>query len=174
MDIFIEQLLPLAETVAIVFGVIFAAVQLRQFRMTRHHEAISEVVRSFQTPEFIRAMATVYRMDPNARPRDALENAELTGEIHLFGQTVETIGVLVHRRHVPIDIVDDIYGDVLILCWKKLKPHTESNRRIEKNPAAFEWFEWLVDRLAERHARETGHDRTPAFLQHKNWKERSS
>ncbi len=170
MEILADLVLPLIETVAIVFGVLFAAVQLRQFRMTRHHEAISELVRSFQTPEFIHAMATVYRMDADLRPRDVLANAELTGQIHLFGQTVETIGVLVHRRHVPLDIVDDIYGDVLILCWQKLKPHVDSNRRVENNPAAFEWFEWLTDRLTERHARETGKDRKPAFLQNKDWK----
>ena len=55
--------LQILETLAIIAGVIFAASQLRQLRISRHQQAASELVRAFQNQEFIEAMTAVYRLN---------------------------------------------------------------------------------------------------------------
>lgn len=37
------------------------------------------------------------------------------------GMTLETIGVLVYRRIVPLQILDEPMGDAIIVLWVKLR-----------------------------------------------------
>jgi hypothetical protein len=83
-----------------------------------------------------------------------------------IGTTLETIGVLVHRRMVPLDLVDDLMGDAIVNFWSPLKDWVETMRREQSRESFYEWFQWLVERLAERERRRT----VGAHVRYATWK----
>ena len=69
------------EAVAVVVAVGFAMVQVRQYRRDKHREAAMELLHSFQTPSFARALNIVYEM-PEGLSKSEIE--EFAGdEFHL-------------------------------------------------------------------------------------------
>ena len=60
------------ETAAVLAGVIFAVVQVRQLRRDRRRAAAIELLHSFQTPVFAEALNIVYNL-PDGLSREALE-----------------------------------------------------------------------------------------------------
>lgn len=63
--------------------------------------------------------------------------------------TLETIEVRVYRRIVPLQILDELMGDAIIVLWGKLRLWVEHLRAEQERDSAYEWFQWLADRLAE-------------------------
>jgi hypothetical protein len=52
--------LDIVAAATLVFGLVFAIVQLRQYRASRARELGLELLRSFQTPEFASALRAVF------------------------------------------------------------------------------------------------------------------
>jgi hypothetical protein len=55
----------LLNTIAVTAGVIFAAVQIRDYRRQRHRDSMSALVRSFQTPSFAHSLRRVSSLPDN-------------------------------------------------------------------------------------------------------------
>ena len=55
----IEVLFQIVEALAVVIGVGFAIVQMRQYRRDKHREAAIELLHSFQTPSFAKALTII-------------------------------------------------------------------------------------------------------------------
>ena len=165
MDIGI--VLQIVETLAIVFGVIFAAFQLNQLRISRHQQAISELVRSFQTPEFAEALNIVYNL-PDGLGKQEVE--DLVGDrfhiVYALMTTWESLGILVHRGEIDIDMVDDFFSGPINVSWRKLQGHVMGEREMLGRETIEEWFQWLHERLAERESHEAP---VPAHIAHRDW-----
>ena len=70
---------------AVIGGVIFAVVQVRQYREGRQREITLELLRSFQTPSFSKALRAVLYM-PDGLSREEVEVNILSEEkMGLFG-----------------------------------------------------------------------------------------
>ena len=57
------------EAIALVIALGFAIQQVRQYRRDKHREAAIELLHSFQTPSFARALNIVYAMPSTLRVR---------------------------------------------------------------------------------------------------------
>ena len=93
-----------------------------------------ELVRSFQSPAFTAALRRVLSLPDGA---DAAKIREVLGPdgedaVYLVSLTWESLGVLVFRREVTLDLVDDFFSGPLIISWQKLKVYTQEWRRILK------------------------------------------
>ena len=62
----------MVESVAVVIAVAFAIVQVRQYRRDKHRESAVELLHSFQTPQFAKALNIVFDLP------DGLSMAGLT------------------------------------------------------------------------------------------------
>jgi hypothetical protein len=92
----------LINAIAVTAGVIFAASQISYYRQRRRREAMLELVRSFQSPAFTRALRRVPSLPDGA---DTLKIREVLGPdgedaVYLVSLTWESLGVLVFRREV--------------------------------------------------------------------------
>ena len=85
-----------------------------------------------------------------------------------FGVRLETIGYMVFRRILKLDMVDDLIGGVTLVFWSRAKTWVERIRIQTDTPKYFEWCEWLVERITERRAK-LGHE--PAHVRHAAWRE---
>lgn len=132
---------------SVVAGIGFAVVQLRQFRRQRTQLSAVELIRAWQTPEFTKALKTLQLLPDEAHP-DSLrdDDAELENMAFVVGMFFEGVGVMVYRKLIPLDIVNDLMGGVTRVVWTKLSVWVEE-WRTERNPRAYEWWEWLNRRL---------------------------
>jgi len=106
----IEEMFQIVEAIAVVVGVGFAMMQVRQYKRDKHREAALELLHAFQTPEFARALNIVYSMP------DGLSKAEVEeyagDEFHLvyaMTTTWESLGVLVHRGEIDLHLIHDFF-----------------------------------------------------------------
>lgn len=163
----IELVLQAIEAAAVVTGVGFAMVQVRQYRRDRRRAAAIEMLHSFQTPGFAEALNIIYNL-PDGLSREEIE-ARLQGRFHIvyaLMTTWESLGILVHMGEVDIDLVEDFFSGPILISWRKLKGHVEDERAVTGRDTIEEWFQWLVERLQER---ESLAPALPAHLEHRRW-----
>jgi len=165
----ISTLANLINAIAVTAGVIFAAVQIRQYRQRRQRDAMLELVRSFQSPAFTAAYRRVLSLPDGA---DAAKIREVLGPdgedaVYLVSLTWESLGVLVYRREVTLDLVDDFFSGPLVISWRKLKVYSEEWRRTLNRETGNEWFHWLAERMLER---EKTVPPIPAYVAHRHWR----
>jgi hypothetical protein len=66
--------------IAVAAGVIFAAAQIRYYRQRRRRESMLELVRSFQSPTFSKALRRITEQPDNAsHPASRARRADLFG-----------------------------------------------------------------------------------------------
>ena len=164
----IESAFVVVEAIAVTFGVAFAIVQWRQHTKRQERESALELLHSFQTPNFAKALLLVYGL-----PDDNLSNKQieerLGADMHLvyaLTTTWESVGILVFRREIRLELVSEFFSGPISISWQKLKNYFIDERKEQKRETIGEWFQWLADRLGETEAASV---RVPAHIAHKNW-----
>lgn len=169
----LQTLANLAEifgAIVVVGGLAFAVIQLAHLQRQRQEAAALEVARSFQNPEFARALQKVLALPPGL-DADSLREASPDHEAAavLVSLTLESVGIMVHRRIVSIRMVWDLMGLVVLTTWDRLEGWSRGMREQEGRDKFNEWIEWLVDRLREH---ETTGGKEPAYRRYRHWKPR--
>jgi hypothetical protein len=167
----ISTIANLINAFAVTTGVIFAAAQIRQYSQRRQRDAMLELVRSFQSPAFTAALRRVLSLPDGADSAKIREVLGPDGEdaVYLVSLTWESLGVLVYRREVTLDLVDDFFSGPLVISWRKLEVYSEEWRRTLNRETGNEWFHWLAERMLER---EKTSPPIPAYIAHRDWRER--
>ena len=162
----LSQLAQVLGGVAVVVALVFGIVQIRQFRRQRLDAAALELVRSLQDREFTHAFRLIYAL-PDDIPANDLRALGVEHEeaALALGTRFETMGLLVYRDSVPIELLEELIGGAVVILWRKLRPWVEAGRIEGAHPLLFEWFQWLAERLEAR-GRPT---QVPAFLKHRDW-----
>src|SRR6059058_4150089 len=166
----IATLANLINAIAVTAGVIFAAAQIGYYRQRRRREAMLELVRSFQSPAFTSALRRVLSLPDGADTRKIREVLGPDGEdaVYLVSLTWESIGVLLFRRELTLDLVDDFFSGPILLSWKKLRVWAAEWRRTLTRETGSDWFHWLAERMMER---EKILPPVPAYIAHRDWRE---
>jgi hypothetical protein len=153
--------------VIVIGGLLFAMLQTRQFRQQRREMAAIELLRFFGSPSFADAYRTILLM-PEGMSAEEIRSGvpELEKSAMLIGTTMENIGVMTYQRIVPFMVVNNLVGSSAVILWRKLEGWVGALREDIGEPYAFEWFQWLADRLADDY----GDDPRPAYVAHKDWK----
>ena len=159
----------LINAIAVTAGVIFAAVQITQYRHRRHRDAMLELVRSFQSPSFTSALRRVLSLPDGANAEKIREVLGPDGEdaVYLVSLTWESLGILLFRRELTLDVIDDFFSGPILLSWQKLKVYSEEWRIAQKRETGSEWFHWLAERMMEL---EKLMPPVPAYIAHRNWR----
>src|ERR1700747_3550148 len=148
----ISTIANLINAIAVTAGVIFAAAQIRQYRQRRQRDAMLVLVRSFQSPAFTAAYRRVLALpdgDDAAKIREVL-GPDGEDAVYLVSLTWESLGVLVFRREITLDLVDDFFSGPIVLSWQKLKVYSEEWRRTLNRETGNEWFHWLPGKKRAR------------------------
>lgn len=163
------ELLPYFQLVGQVSLVVAAGVavyQLLQLRKRRAHEEALQVITGLNTTEFRAAFNAVNELPLGAtaqQVRDAGPAMEQAAGTVMM--TFETLGVLVHNRVVPIDLVDQVIGGFLRESWRRLGNYVDWKRKAIGYARWGEWYQWLFEHLAQNPRRAEG-----AYTAFKDWK----
>ena len=157
----------LVNAIAVTAGVLFAGVQLRQYRERRQRDAMSSLVRSFQTPSFEHALRRVSSLPDNASREQISKLLGADGEDSLYTllTTWEALAILLYRKEVTIDLVDDFFSGPIVVTWRKLSQYVIERRIEAQRETYFEWFQWLAERMIER---ENSTPPLPAHIAHRD------
>ena len=152
--------------IVVIGGLVFAIIQMRSLRQQRREMAAIELFRSFGNANFNKAYETVLALP------EGLTRAELTashpkagGCAMLICTTMENIGVMTYQRIVPFQVVHNLMGSSAVLLWRRLEKWVFELREDLGYPEAFEWFQWLAEKLEEYNDPISG----PAYEAHKDW-----
>jgi hypothetical protein len=153
---------------AVTGAVIFALIQVRQYREQRRDTAAVELMRTIQSPQWSRSLHLLGAV-PDGIPAPTLH--EMDDEYEEAAFTIvaiyETIGLLVFRRIVPFHLVQELTGGTVVVMWRKLRVWSEGMREERTHERFAEWFQWLAERFGE-HGEMTSAE--PAYKRCVNWK----
>jgi hypothetical protein len=152
--------------IIVVGGFFFAVLQMRQIRQQRRELAAIELFRFFGNPRFTKAYQTLLHLPDDLSAEDIrTKQASLEDAAMLVSSTMENIGVMTYQRIVPFVIVNNLLGSSVVILWRKLEKWATALREELGDEAAFEWFQWLAERLEDYQPR----DPHPAYEAHKDW-----
>jgi hypothetical protein len=152
---------------AVVAAIAFGLAQIRQFRQQRRDAVAVELMRSIQDAEFTRSLRLLLTLPKNLSADEfrALGPAVEDATWALCAK-YETLGYLVYRGIMPIELVEELVGGVGCHLWARLYPWATAMRAEQGQPLLLEWFEWLTDRLNERDRPQA----VPAYQRLRNWR----
>jgi hypothetical protein len=162
-----SEILQAIATATFVAGAAFTVVQLRHARRAREREVALEIVRLLQTPDFARALRLMYDLEPGLSRAEV--ERRLGADMHyVYSMMIswESLGVLVYRRQLDLQLVDDFVSGSLLLSWRKLERYVKEERTARGRDTLLEWFQWLAERMLERESKTPV---VPAYQAHADW-----
>jgi hypothetical protein len=152
---------------AVIFGVAFAVLQLKQAERKRLDAGALAVFQTWDTAS-MQQLDRVYVLADSAAP-DAIEKAdagvrEAASAIYV---RCELMGLMVYQRLVPLRMVNEWAGGAVRVSWRKPRPWIEAKRRVAGSERPGEWFQWLAERLDGLPARD---EKVGAHVAHKDWR----
>lgn len=140
---------PFATLATVLTGVVFGALTIRQWRRTRALTAAVELVHTIQTAEFARSLQRVLELPDHADAHQVLGDPQTLAAAYVVSHGIESLGVLVYYRLLPLHLVDHLIGGSVRAAWRRLHGYFE-DRRATVGAMLGEWFQWLAERLDEQ------------------------
>ena len=161
-------ILDIVTTSAVLLGIIFGLLQLRHFHIAQEREADLLLLNSLRTGELFRGLWVIQGIPTGLSKREIeARYADDMKWVYQAMRTWELFGALVFNREIPIGIIEQAFGDPIMLSWDKLNLYVKELRNELKRDRHFEWFQWLAERIA---AREGVSTRKPAPSAFQDWK----
>lgn len=149
-------------------GLSFAVIQLLYIRGQRRDMVAVELARAFENSDFAHALLLVLSL-PSGICADDLRKLDARYEeaAMLVSLTMESVGIMVHRRMVSLDMVWELMGGVILSTWDRLDVWAEDIRREQERGKFNEWIQWLVAQLRQ-HEKVSGVE--PAYIRYQDWR----
>lgn len=162
-----QTFLQLIELVVITIGVIGGLVQLRSMRNARARESALALLQSFISPSYVKGMHLLFDL-PDDLSHDEIKSRVGAGVHDIFNvaATHESIGVLVRRGELDLEMVEDFYSGPILLYRQKFGRAMDDIRAFTGRPTIGEWGEWLADRIR---AKEAERPAVSAAIEHADW-----
>jgi hypothetical protein len=134
---------------AVVAGVGFAVVQLRQSSRQRRDAAAVAIVATVQTQEVRQAVRLVLALPHRVDPDVVAGDAALLEAALAVDSACEMWGAMVFEGVVDHQLLDRMVGGWVRGSWSRLSLWVETERAKLGNPNVGEWWQWLTEVLEE-------------------------
>lgn len=150
---------------ALIAGAIFAARQFILHRREVSQAAALRVLAQFQDASFRDAYTKVWDLPLGATSEHVRSHGKaMEDAVETVAMTFESIGVMVHNRIVPIDLVDQVIGGFLRESWRRTQDYIRWKREHVGSRRVAEWYQWLAEHVAVQSRRGLG-----AYEAFKQW-----
>ena len=140
----------IASGIAIILGIAFGILELRQSNRDKLNQAAFDVVRTVQTQEVRQAVRRVFDLPENADPESVRNDPVLLEASLAIDSACEMWGCMVFEGVVDIQMLDRMVGGWVRGTWLRLGRWVEAERQVTGNPNVGEWWQWLIERLNEK------------------------
>jgi len=141
---------------SVVIGVIFAVLQLRNLVKTRQTDLVMRLYSAMRDEKWQKAWYTVWNLEFKDYNDFVKKYGQVTSEtssvnipFYRIGLFYEGIGVLLNKKLVDIELVDDLFHSPILYTWEKMKPIVEGFRK-ELHPRLYAEYEYLYNEIKKR------------------------
>ncbi len=137
-------------------GVFAAAVyyifQIRNQTKARQTDLVMKLYSQFNGLEFQKTWQEVRKREV----KDYYDYDKKYGwaEFTAVGMFFEGIGILLKRRLIDIELVDDMFTSPIKWTWEKMENIVLEERKVNNQPEILEWFEYLYNEMKKREQRQ--------------------
>ena len=133
--------------IAVVIGIIFGLVELRQATRNRRDHAAVDIVRTVQTQEVRQAVRRIFDLPLDADPQLIRNDPELLAAALAVDSACEMWGCMVFEGVVDHKLLDRMVGGWVRGTWTRLRAWVESERAETQSVNVGEWWQWLYELL---------------------------
>jgi hypothetical protein len=143
----VPTLLNLTTTVAVVIGVAFGLMEVRQALRARRDHAAVDIVRTVQTQEIRRAGALILTHPDDLDPDIVRGDPSLLAAALAIDSACEMWGSMVFEGVVDLHMLDRMVGGWVRGTWRRLRRWVDEERIDSRSPNMAEWWQWLYEML---------------------------
>jgi hypothetical protein len=159
VDVLLLQTVSIAIASAGVFlAAMYYIFQIRHQTRMRQTDLIMRIYATFESIEFQTAIlrTTDLKFTRNREDYEKFgpDAKAAFNSINLF---FEGLGILVKRKLINMDMVDDLASTDIICIWERHRPAIEGAREYLRRPQIYEYFEYLYDEMKKREQRMEKH-----------------
>jgi hypothetical protein len=132
-------------------GVIYYILEIRHQTKIRQMDLLMRLFSTFDSNEFQEEY--IKFLDLKITDYDEyVKTYGLKGLFKIF-PFFEALGIMLNRKMVGLDLVEQMYSQSIQIMWEKTKPIQEGLRKKYRQPKWGEWFEYLYDEVKKRDQR---------------------
>jgi hypothetical protein len=140
-------------SIAIASAGVFAAaiyyiLQIRHQTKVKQTDLIIKLYSQFNSLEFQKIWNEVLKRE--AKDWHDYDSKYGGVEVSAVGMFFEGIGILLKRKLISVELVDDMFTTPIKWTWEKIKELILEYRRIRNQPEILEWFEYLYNEMQKR------------------------
>ena len=132
---------------AVILGIIFGLIELRQAFRNRRDLAAVDIVRTVQTQEVRQSVRQIFDLPLDADPQLIRNDPILLAAALAVDSACEMWGCMVYEGVVSHQLLDRMVGGWVRGTWVRLRSWVESERIATQNANVGEWWQWLYELL---------------------------
>lgn len=133
---------------SVIAGVVYYAFQIRHQNRMRQTDLVMKLYSTFSSLEFQKIWHEVQGRE--AKDYRDYEKKYGWAEYTSVGTFFEGIGILLKRKLIGIELVDDMFTTPIKWTWEKMREQTLEARKVRNQPEIHEWFEYLYNEMKKR------------------------
>jgi len=134
--------------IGVLVGVVYYILDMRHQTRMRDTDFIMKLYSQFNSLEFQKMWSEVLRRD--AKDLDDYHKKYGMAEFGAVGLFFEGIGILLERKLIDMELVDDMFSTAIKWSWEKMRDMVFEFRKVRNRPEILEWFEYLYNEMQKR------------------------
>jgi len=144
----ITEISAMVAAAGVLLGVVYYLLDIRNQSRMRQTSLVMGIYSTFGSEGFQATWQKALNRD--SKNYDDYVREYGLAEVWQVGVLFEGLGLLVHRKLVSIDMVDDLASGPVKNTSEKVKPVVEGYRLHFNQPQFYEWVEYLYNELEKR------------------------
>jgi len=150
----ITEVSAIVAAAGVMIGVVYYILDIRHQARTRQTELVMRLYSEIGSKEYVEAYPNFFASMEFKDYEDFKKKpwvgtpAYVSYMMHCY--FFEGIGILLHKKLIDIELVDDLFSMHIKMNWEKIKPIVEGRRKEWNTPAYWEWFEYLYNEMKKR------------------------
>jgi hypothetical protein len=148
----ITEISAMVAAAGVLVGVVYYVLDMRNQTKIRQTDLVMRLYSQFNSLEFQKTWEQVLTREAKDYD-DYRRKYGSYAEVTAVGMFFEGIGILLKRKLIGIELVDDMFTTPIKWTWENMKDTTLELRKTRNQPEILEWFEYLYNEMQRREQR---------------------
>jgi hypothetical protein len=146
----VTEISAIVAAVGVLIGVIYYILDMMNQGKARQTDLVMELYSEAGSKELLEAYNNFFFQDLR-NIEYLMSKPSIWVSYNMYCMFYERVGILLHRKLIDIELVDDLFSIDIKNVWDKIKPIVEEVRkRGDRWKAYYEWFEYLYNEMKKR------------------------
>ena len=154
----ITEISAMVAAAGVMIGVVYYILEIRHQARTRQTDLVMKLYSEIGSKEYVEAYRHFftnlefkdYEDFRNRYPITTFRASPAYVSYNMYCFFFERVGILLHRKLIDIELVDDLFSLLIKYDWEKAKPIVEGIRKEFNMPQYWEYFEYLYNEMKKR------------------------